>query len=65
MKLGFCSEISEERSNNTFYEVCPVGAKLFHGDGLTYGRTYRGTDGHTDMMTTISAFRIFSKAPEN
>ena len=34
----------------------PVGPELFHDDGLT--------DGHTDIMKLIVAFRNFANAPK-
>jgi len=65
MKLGFYLQISGKRLNITFYEVCPVGIKLFRADGRMDGHIEERTDGQTDMMKIISAFRNFFKAPEN
>jgi hypothetical protein len=41
MKFELSLQISEKHSNITFYEVCPVGAKLFHVDGRTVGQKNR------------------------
>jgi hypothetical protein len=40
-------------------KIRQVGAKLFHADGQTYGRT----DVRTDMKL-IAAFRNFAKVPK-
>jgi hypothetical protein len=42
-------------------KILSVGAELFHADG----RTERGTDGKTDMMKLLVAFRNFAKAPKH
>jgi hypothetical protein len=57
MKFEFSWHISEKYSNLKFHEIRPLGAELFHVDGRT--------EGHTDLMTLIVAFRNFVYAPKN
>ena len=55
MKLEFSRHIFG--GGEQFKYQIPVGAELFHTD--------RATDGQTDMMNPIVAFRNFANAPKN
>jgi hypothetical protein len=44
-----------------FMKVRTMGSELLHADG----RTDKRTDGQTDMMKLIVAFRNFANAPKN
>jgi hypothetical protein len=57
MELEFSRNILEKRSNIKFYKTHPVGAELFHADGLT--------DGWMGKTKVIVAFRNFVNAPKN
>jgi hypothetical protein len=56
MKLEFSRQIFEKISDISLIEIRPVGAKLFHADRRTDGRT----GGRTDMTRLTIAFRNFA-----
>jgi hypothetical protein len=57
MKFEFSRQIFEKNTQlSNFMKIRPVGVELFHADART--------DGHTDMMSLIIAFRNFVKAPK-
>jgi len=53
MKLEFSQQLFEKYSYIKFHEIRPVGAELFHADGLM------------DMANLLVAFRNFAKASKN
>jgi hypothetical protein len=59
MKLEFSRQSFEKSSNIKFHESPPSGAP-----GVPRGRTYRRTDGQTDMTNLIVDFRNFVNAPK-
>ena len=54
--MNFLNRISKNIKTRIFMKILPVEAQLFHAD--------RRTDGQTDMMKLIVAFRSFAKAPK-
>jgi len=52
---------SKNAQTSNFMKILPVGAELLHAGRRKEGRT----DGRTDIMTLIFAFRNFAKAPKN
>ena len=54
--LIFLDRFSKSTQTPNFSKIRPVAAQLFHADGRT--------DGLTDMMKLIVAFRSFANAPK-
>ena len=58
MKLEFAGQILEKNAQiSKSMKIRPLVAELHHEDGRT--------DGRTDMINLIVAFRNFAKAPKN
>jgi hypothetical protein len=55
--LIFSTDFQKNSQISNFMKICPVEAELLQADGRT--------DGQTDMMKLIFAFRKFAKAPKN
>ena len=55
--LNFLYSFSKNTRISDFMKVHPVGAELFHSEGLTERRT--------DMMKVVVAFRNFANEPKN
>ena len=55
MKLQFSRQIFKKHSPSNIYRIRPMGAELFHEDGLT----------QPDMTNPFIAFRNFANARKN
>ena len=53
--LIFSTDLKKKSQISNVMKICPVGAKLFHADGRT--------DGKTDMTNQIFAFHNFANGP--
>jgi hypothetical protein len=60
-KLNFLDRFSKNTQLSNFTKILSVGADLFHADRQTDRHTNRWTDGETDMMKLIVAFRNFAE----
>jgi len=56
LKLNFLDRFSESTLMSKFMKIRPVGAELFHVDGLTDGQPDKGTDRHEQADRRFSQF---------